>query len=278
MITARNVTRHVGGAKTLDDVSIEVPAGSVLALVGPNGAGKSTLLKVLSGEITPTSGEVTMAGKLLSSWSPRERAKMRAVLPQDAALAFPLSAYDVVLLGRLPHEERREPSRDRAIARLSMSATDTLELADRSYPTLSGGERQRVQTSRALAQIWEGGERRVLLLDEPTSSLDLAHQHATLRCARRLASEGCAVACVLHDLNLAAQYADRIGVLHRGKLKALGAPADILTAELLEEVFDVRAAVVTHPELSCPLVVTLGPTTSECSDASRGVGEPLAAP
>ena len=198
------------------------------------------------------------------------------MLPQDATLAFSLSAYDVVLLGRFPHEGERGAVHDGEIARLAMSATDTLGLAKRAYPTLSGGERQRVQTARALAQIWDGGGARALLLDEPTSSLDIAHQHSALRFARRLAAAGCAVACVLHDLNLAAQYADRIGILARGKLEAVGTPAAVLRADLLAEVFDVQAVVVPHPQLSCPLVVPIGPreqgrSTNRLASESRGL-------
>ncbi|AKV02801.1 Heme ABC transporter, ATPase component HmuV [Labilithrix luteola] len=267
MIEAIGVSRRIGSKVLLERVDLQVEAGTVLALVGPNGAGKSTLLKILSGELEPSSGQVLLAGEPIGSLAPRRRARLRAVLPQDSSVAFPLSAYDVVLLGRTPHEGAGETLRDRTIARLAMSLTDTLALAERSFPTLSGGERQRVQTARVIAQIWENGEPRALFLDEPTSSLDVAHQHATLEQARRMAGEGCAVVCVLHDLNLAAQYADRVAVLSRGVLRADGPPSRVLEPSLLEEVFDVRALVVPHPELTCPLVVPIGPTTRRTATA-----------
>lgn len=277
MIEARNISRIIEGKALVSNVSLDVVSGDVLAIVGPNGAGKSTLLKMLSGEASPTSGEVWMGGKPLDAMSPAERAKVRAVLPQDATVAFPLRAYDVVMLGRMPHSERGETLRDGVIVRLAMAATGTFAFADRAYPQLSGGERQRVQTARVLAQIWESEQARALLLDEPTSSLDVAHQHGTLRTARKLAGEGCAVACVLHDLNLAAQYADRICVMAGGRMRALGAPEDVLTSELMEDVFEVNARVVRHPELDCPLVVALGPRERGRAGAERTVSAPVGA-
>lgn len=258
MIQAIGVSRRIGSKVLLNGIDLTVEAGTVLALVGPNGAGKSTLLKILSGEIEPSAGQVLLGGEPIGALSPRRRACLRAVLPQDGSVAFPLSAHEVVLLGRSPHEGAGETLRDRTIARLAMSMTDTLALAERSFPTLSGGERQRVQTARVIAQIWDGGEPRALFLDEPTSSLDVAHQHETLQQARRMAGESCAVVCVLHDLNLAAQYADRVAVLSRGVIRADGPPSRVLEPSLLEEVFDVRALVVPHPELTCPLVVPIG--------------------
>ncbi|MET0389511.1 MAG: heme ABC transporter ATP-binding protein, partial [Polyangiales bacterium] len=212
-IAAHGVTHRVGRATLLDDVSLSASAGELLVLVGPNGAGKSTLLRILAGELTPTAGDVTLAGRPLREWSARQRAEQRAVLPQHAELSFPLTCYEVALLGRTPHLDGHESERDHAITRAAMDATDTLPYAERAYPTLSGGERQRVQAGRVLAQIWEGPTFRALLLDEPTASLDLAHQHAILRLARRMAEDQCAVVCVLHDLNLAAQYATKLAVM-----------------------------------------------------------------
>ncbi len=259
MIEARSITYRVGDKTLVSGVSLSVEPGEIVALVGPNGAGKSTLLRVLAGEIEPTDGEVELGGRASSEESVRRRAEMRAVLPQHSELSFPFSCYEVVLLGRTPHIERRESQKDHAITRLAMTATDTRAYEGRSYPTLSGGERQRVQAARALAQIWEGPHCRALLLDEPTASLDLAHQHAMLRLARRMADDRCAVVCVLHDLNLASQYATRLAVMRRGRLHVVGAPSQVLSPALLAEVFEVDALVVPHPELDCPMVVTRGP-------------------
>ncbi|WP_394826462.1 heme ABC transporter ATP-binding protein [Pendulispora albinea] len=266
MIEAVHVSYRTGGIRLVDDISLAVAPGEVVALVGPNGAGKSTLLKLLSGEVSPSSGEVRMGGKSLTEWSLRDRAKVRAFLAQPEDLRFAFSGFDVVLLGRSPHIAGTESMRDRAIARLAMTATDTLAFEDRTYLTLSGGERQRIQLARALAQIWESPESntgplahpRALLLDQPTNDLDLRHQHTVLHWARKMAADGVAVVAVLHDLNLAAQCADRIAVLRRGRCIASGPPQAVLNAELLREVFDVEATVLPHPELACPLIVTRG--------------------
>lgn len=259
MIEARTVSYRAGSTWLLSDVSLSVSSGTILAVLGPNGAGKSTLLRILSGELPPTAGEAWLAGRPVLDWAPQARAQQRAVLPQHSELAFPFSCYEVVLLGRTPHVVANETQADHAIARLAMSVTDTRGHEERSYVTLSGGEQQRVQGARALAQIWEGPGFRALFLDEPTASLDLAHQHKLLRVARRMADDGCAVVCILHDLNLAAQYADEIAVLANGELHAVGRPARVLSSELLAEVFGVDALVVPHPELPCPLVVSRGP-------------------
>jgi iron complex transport system ATP-binding protein len=172
-------------------------------------------------------------------------------------LAFPFTALEVVLLGRTPHCVGGERDRDRHIAWQALSIADVVGLAERLYTTLSGGERQRVQLARVLAQIWDppvDGSPRYLLLDEPVSSLDLAHQHAVLTLAHRLSRQGSGVLAVLHDLNLAAQYADRIAVLQAGRLQALGTPRDVLQAALIQRVFGVQARVAWDDELICPVV------------------------
>lgn len=276
MIEACSISHRIGSVTLLEDVSLTADAGEVLIVVGPNGAGKSTLLRILSGEIAPTEGEVTLAGRPSGEWSIRQRAEMRAVLPQEAELSFPFSCYEVVLLGRTPHVDGRESQKDHAITRLAMAATDTRAYEERAYPTLSGGERQRVHAGRVLAQIWEGPSFRALLLDEPTASLDLAHQHAMLRIARRMAEDRCAVVCVLHDLNLAAQYATKLAVMHDGRLHSVGRPSRILSPTLLADVFNVDALVVPHPELSCPMVVTRGPLERRVERLTPIAGSPIA--
>ncbi|HEX7667312.1 MAG TPA: heme ABC transporter ATP-binding protein [Polyangiaceae bacterium] len=258
MIEARDIGYRVGETWLVRGVSLKVEPGEILALVGPNGAGKSTLLRTLAGELAPTNGQVLLNGKPLAAMPLAEQAKVRAVLAQSSELTFPFAAAEVVLMGRAPHVKTRETLHDHAIAAVAMHATDSRTHAERLYPTLSGGEKQRVHAARAAAQIWEGPAPRALLLDEPTSSLDLAHQHAILELAKRMAREGCAVVCALHDLNLAAQYADRLLVLANGEVRAVASPSVVLTRELLADVFRVRAHVLPHPELACPLVVPTG--------------------
>jgi len=257
MLEARGIGVTIDGKRLLDDVSLTLKPGEVLALIGPNGAGKSTLLKVLSGEIAPHRGSVAMGGKPLASWSARERAQVRAVLAQDTALTFPFTAFEVALMGRYPFSGGHNTLRDREIAREALAYLDVGHLAQRLYPTLSGGERQRVQLARVLAQIWEpAAGRRCLLLDEPTSNLDLAHQYLALRGARRFALEqGVAALIVVHDLNLAAQFADRLVLLKDGRVARTGTPSEVLTAGHLAECFGVDALVMPHPRSSAPLVV-----------------------
>lgn len=257
MLKARTVSVRVGSKALIEDVSLEMPPGEVVAVVGPNGAGKSTLMKTLCGDLQPSAGEVWMEDRPLSAWAPLERAQVRAVLPQQSTLTFPFTVLEVVLMGRVPHVKSAEGPRDYEIARLSLKMAGMQQFEDRLYPTLSGGEQQRVQLARVLAQVWETppSGSRYLLLDEPTSNLDLAHQHATLDIARRFAGEGVGVLTILHDLNLAAQYADRIVILKEARQLASGSPQAVLTPDLIQDAFGMPISVMSHPYLNCPLVV-----------------------
>jgi len=248
---------RIGAKELLAGVSLELRAGELVAVVGPNGAGKSTLRRVLCGDAEPGDGAVWMNGRPLAAWSLIERARVRAVLPQDSTLNFPFTAFEVVLMGRTPHVRGAESAHDYEIARAALAATEAGHLTERLYPTLSGGERQRVQLARVLAQIWEppADGARYLLLDEPTSNLDLAHQHSTLAIARRFARAGVGVLVIVHDLNLAAQYADRILMLKDGRVVAAGPPAEVLTQAAIRATFDMPVLITRHPALDCPLVV-----------------------
>lgn len=256
-LEASHVTVRMGSTYLLNDISLEVGAGQVVAILGPNGAGKSTLIRTLSGDILPISGEVWMNRQPLHHWRNDERARMRAMLPQDSVLKFPFAVLEVVLMGRMPHCGGLERPRDYAIARAALEAVEAAHLETRTYTTLSGGECQRVQLARVLAQIWEGAEgiTRYLLLDEPTSSLDFAHQHSVLEIARRFADQGVGVLVILHDLNLAAQYADRVVILKAGQQVLAGTPGDVFTPAVIQQVFEMPVVVMPHPCFSCPLIV-----------------------
>jgi iron complex transport system ATP-binding protein len=258
MLGAANLSFRAGKRALLRGVSLELRPGELLALAGENGAGKSTLLKLLAGELAPSAGAVSLNGRALARWTPRDRARVRAVLAQDGNIAFGFSAMETVLLGRFPHSGGGAGPGDEAIARLALESLDAAHLANRIVQTLSGGERARVMMARALAQIWSGADAgaRYLLLDEPVASLDLAHQHLALRVAREWAlKRGIGVLAVLHDLNHAAQYADRIAFLKQGRLAAIGAPDEILTETLIADCFDIRSVVMRHPRSDCVLVV-----------------------
>jgi len=253
VLEAQRVSFRISNRLILDGVSLTLMRGEVLALVGPNGAGKTTLLKLLSGELVATAGQIRLDGKELSSYAARELARRRSVLTQSSASAFPFTALDVTLMGRHPHlGPAGETAGDVVIARAALAHAEALGFAERRYTTLSGGEQQRVNLARALAQ-----EASIVLLDEPTTHLDPRHQHATLAIARALAAEGCAVLAILHDLNLAAMYADRVGLLVSGRLTALGEPWQVLTPERLEAAFGVRYSATRHPSLDRPLLVQL---------------------
>jgi iron complex transport system ATP-binding protein len=242
-----------GSRRLLDGVGLDLAGGEVTALVGPNGAGKSTLLKVLAGDLVPTEGRVLLDGVPLAAYRPVELALRRAVLPQQTVLQFAFTAREVVRMGRSPHlSRRRDEARDEAVVGTAMAWTETTPLAPRAYPILSGGEQGRVTLARILAQ-----EAPILLLDEPTASLDLRHQQQVMAIARRLAAGGAAVLAVLHDLNLAAGDADRIALLSGGRLVAVGPPRAVLRERLLSEVFACPLAVTTHPLRDCPLVLPL---------------------
>lgn len=247
ILHADAVSLRRGDRLVLDRVSCTAHPGRVLAVLGPNGAGKSSLLRLLAGEFAPAAGEVSFAGRPLAGWSASALALRRAVVAQHSDLAFPFTVREVVLLGRTPHTGRGDAPADHAAAARALAAVDLAGRATQSYPTLSGGERQRVHFARALAQL-DGAPPgpRALLLDEPTASLDLSHQHATLALARDLSRrEQVAVLVILHDLNLALAYADDVLVLAKARAAASGPIATTLSPDLVRAVFDIEAE--SHP-------------------------------
>jgi iron complex transport system ATP-binding protein len=247
-LCGRALTMRADGRTILDHVDIDIAPGTVTAVLGPNGAGKSTLLKMLAGDIAPQTGSGSLNGRPLAAWPKSELARYRAVLPQSPELAFAFLVWEVVELGRHPHRGFATAEEDDNAVQEAMRATETDKLADRSCPTLSGGEMHRTHYSRVLAQLWqpaEPGHARFLLLDEPTAGLDLFHQHAILAKAREMAASSVGVLAVLHDLNLAAAYADHVVVLTRGGVEATGAPADVLTEERIARIWRVVCEIVT---------------------------------
>ena len=260
MLEAHHVSLHFRQRRLLTDISLAIRTGELLVLAGMNGAGKSTLLKILSGETEPDRGHVTLHGRTLHQWPPSDLARIRAVMPQENRLTFPFTTLDVVVMGRYALHGGYPSRADRGLARSIMESLDVGHLTTRLYPTLSGGERARVQLARALCQLKGNGsqaQRPTLLLDEPTASLDLGHQQTALTAARDfIRQEGGAVCAVLHDLNLAAQHADRIVILHDGGIAADGNPEEVLTESMIHRAFATRVMVTRHPGMNCPLVVT----------------------
>jgi iron complex transport system ATP-binding protein len=263
MIALHGASLSRGGRLLVDDVSLDARAGEVLAIMGENGAGKSTLLRLLAGDLPPDRGEVLLDGRPLATWSALAQARRRAVMPQQSSLPFAFSAFEVVLLGRSPHDAGRPGDRDRAIAREAMRRTDALQFSERSFQTLSGGERARVMLARAFAQVLrdpdaasDDARPRALLLDEPSAALDIAHQHAAFAAIRALAAaEHVAVVTVLHDPNLVAMHADRVALLRQGRLMATGSVDDTLTEALLSTCFSIGMKRLRHPTRDVPLLV-----------------------
>jgi len=238
-LTASGVSLELGGARILSGVDLAVSGGEVVALVGPNGAGKSTLLGVLSGDLEPDGGAVLLDGRPIAARPARELARERAVLLQRQGLAFGFRVEEVVRMGRAAWHRTPAADQDDRLVEESMERAEVAPLALRLFPTLSGGEQARVSFARVLAQAAP-----VLLLDEPTAALDIRHQEAVLAVARSTAALGAAVVVVLHDLSLAAAYADRVCLLSAGTVAADGPPGQVLTSELLTRVYDHPVRVV----------------------------------
>jgi iron complex transport system ATP-binding protein len=249
ILRAAKVTVDLGGRRVVDGVDLDVAAGEVVALVGPNGAGKSTLLAALAGDVA-AGGRIEIGDRDVRTWKPVELARRRAVLPQKAALSFPFTVGEVVAMGRAPWAGRPEGADDEDAIVEAMRPTETTGFAARQFPALSGGEQARAALARVLAQRTP-----VLLLDEPTAALDLRHQELVLRAVRERAANGAAVVVVLHDLGLAAAYADRACVLAAGRVRAEGPPREVFTGKLLSDVYQHEVEVFDHPRTGTPMVV-----------------------
>lgn len=264
MVELRGIRYHVGDVAILDDVSVRFQPGRFNVILGPNGAGKSTLLRIAAGLLRPNAGEVLYDGVRVESFGDERLARRRAMLSQHIELAFPLSAEDVVLMGRYPHYARVPRAIDREIVRHTLALVDMTAKAGQAYDTLSGGERQKVQLARVLAQIWREGQvqvprsarddmqvqvggsarddmSRVLFLDEPTSNLDVHYQLWLLDLARDLLAHDCTVVAILHDLNVALEYGQHFLLLNEGRVAVEAERPDDITPEIVERVFRVRA-------------------------------------
>jgi iron complex transport system ATP-binding protein len=238
ILQAHSVSMTVGGATLVDGVDLGVAAGEMVAIVGPNGAGKSTLLRMLSADLRPTKGRIELKQRDIQVYSPRLLAHHRAMLSQHVNVTFPFTVEEIVQMGA--------GDSDRAAAQrlvdAALSEVDLSHFSRRQLPTLSGGEQQRAHFARVLVQLACGEAQHgpgVLLLDEPTSSLDMRHQIDLVETAKRRAQNGTAVIAVLHDLNLAMRFADRIVLLHRGRLAVDGGRAEAITTETIRRIFEV---------------------------------------
>ncbi|MDW6025833.1 heme ABC transporter ATP-binding protein [Mesorhizobium sp. BAC0120] len=257
MISTRNVSASIGGSRIIAGIDFELRPGEIAVVVGPNGSGKSTLLKTLSGDL-PYQGEILFNTRDLRTMKPRDAALIRAVLPQATVLSFPFTVREVVRLGMLAGRSGALAGEDARLPDRALAKVDLTGFGGRFYQELSGGEQQRVQLARVLCQVWAPvleGKPRYLLLDEPVSSLDIRHQLLVMEIARDFARRGGGVVAILHDLNLAAMYASRMLVLHRGSVAASGTPREVLSDELIARVFECHMKVGTVPAGDIPFVL-----------------------
>ncbi len=235
MYNLHNVGFSYGPVRVLQDISLAIREGGLTAIVGPNGAGKSSLLSLMVGLLPDYSGKVMLEGREIRDWPKSELGKAIAFLPQNVRIDFPFTVEQVVLMGRTPHGERMfETKEDLDAAEQAMGLTDVTHLRARDFRSLSGGERQRVILASALAQ-----QPRALLLDEPTTFLDLNHQIAIYELIHKLSREGLLVVAITHDLQLASAYSDRVVVLDQGEIVADGPPAEALSAMTIQQIFEV---------------------------------------
>ena len=252
MLKLESLSVDYGSRRVLHEVTLSVQSGEILALIGPNGAGKSTLIRAASGVI-PFSGHVRTNGDTFHALTPIQRARYMAVVPQAISLPPAFTVWETVLMGRTPHLGflGQTSTADEDLARRALERVHADTLADRRVGELSGGERQRILLARALCQSTP-----ILLLDEPTAHLDLQYQVSLLELVRKLVHEDkLAVLIALHDLNLAARYADRVALMVDGSIKAIGSPREVLTAELISESYCWPVDVVEHPLVGGPLVL-----------------------
>ena len=245
MYEIQNLTFAYSKDRVIDRVSLGIEAGEFVSLIGPNGAGKSTLLKLMVGLARPSDGAVLFEGRPVTDYRPHELARKVAFVPQETRVVFPFTASEMMLMGREARRTRTlfDTPEDALVVGEAMALTETSGLAKRIFNELSGGERQRVVLASALVQQPE-----VLLLDEPTVYLDLKHQLDFYEMLTRLNRNGMTVVAVTHDVNLAARYAERIVVLDHGRIAADDTPETVIVPRLLEEVFEIRAHIVTGPE------------------------------
>ncbi|WP_299452498.1 heme ABC transporter ATP-binding protein [uncultured Microscilla sp.] len=257
MLQLRQVDYRIKSQDILKNISFDTIKGELIAVVGANGAGKSTLMKLISQEYLPTQGKIAWKGTPFAKATIKQMAYERAILTQNIHMSQDFPVEEVVLMGRYPHFKHRPGKYDWEVVQKVSEQTGIQPLAKRNYASLSGGEKQRVQLARALAQLHQQTGTtisKLLLLDEPLNNLDIRYQHRCLQLTKGFARNGNVVLLVIHDLNLAALYADKILLLNQGQLEAYGTPKEVLTEQCLNKCYQFSVKVATHPYHHCPVV------------------------
>jgi len=254
MLSVNQLNIHIKNRKLLQDISFNINAGELFVIIGPNGAGKSTLLKALTEEIN-YSGEINFQQQSIKQWTTARLAKTRAKFSQHHQQDIPLPVNEVVMMGRYPYFANRPGITDLKVVSESLKLTEMSHFKDRSYNQLSGGEKQRVHLSRIFAQLNNEFQEKLMLLDEPLNNLDIYYQHKVLEAVKAFIKKGNMAAIVMHDLNLAAQFADRILLLKDGKMIKYGHPQEVLTSKTICHVYDFPCKVMSHPLAQTPMIV-----------------------
>lgn len=257
MLKLEQISYAIAGKQILNKISAVVQPGELTMILGPNGSGKSSLLRIFSGAVQHFKGDVWYDERNLNTIKQEHLAHIRAVMSQQPELSFPLPVEEVVMMGRYPHFEFNPSAHDHMICEEALDRMKLITFRKRNYLTLSGGEKQRVQFARVLAQLWEKPKEgnRFLFLDEPLNNLDIRYQHEFLKEAVAFAKQPATVIAVMHDMNLALQYADRLLFLKEGELVAFGKPEEIVSEELVTEVFSINNHILQNPLNGKPLVV-----------------------
>ncbi len=256
MLSARNISYHIGKTNILAAVSADFLPGEFTMILGPNGSGKSSFLKIFSGEINAFEGQVFYGEKNIRGIKKEELATFRAVMSQQPELGFPLTVEEVVIMGRYPHFMFNPSRKDIEIVQSAIALMNLGTFKERNYTTLSGGEKQRVQYARVLTQIWEppANGTRYLFLDEPLNNLDIKYQQDFLKTAAAFKNSNTVLVAVMHDINLAAQYADKLIFFKQGKIMAHGTSKEVISTALVKEIFETDAIVCHHPETGSPFL------------------------
>jgi len=257
MLEVDGASRTLGGMQIIDDVSVRFKPGHLSVIIGPNGSGKTTLLRMMSGELKPTRGLILYDGKAIAGTGMEALARKRAVLSQSSDLSFPLTVDEVVMMGRYPHFVLKPSRHDEEVCGAAIAAMGIDQIRGRNYLTLSGGEKHMVHFARVLAQIWIPPEdhHRYLLLDEPTAFLDINHQHLFLKMAKGMAERDTVVVAVLHDILLAAQYADFIVALRNGRKIAEGDVDSMITPGLFRDLYGMNGKIFRGDGMTYPIIV-----------------------
>lgn len=255
MLQAENISFAHRTCQILKNIDLSIRSGELLVIIGPNGAGKSTLLNILANELISDTSRIVFKKKDLSSWKPRILAQHKAKFSQEFNKDIGLTSQEIVLMGRYPYFDATPHAEDWEVVSRVMQITEVYHLRNRLYNALSGGEKQRVHLARVLAQVDNKHKEKLAFFDEPLNNLDIRHQYQVLEALKNFTQQGNSVVIVLHDLNLAAEFADRLLLLKEGQIKAIGNPEEIFKKEIISGAYNFPCTICKNPVNDCPMII-----------------------